>query len=95
MRYLIALSTLIAVLMAAPAFAAEVYNTEETPIGTLLDDPKSRAILDKLAPGFADNPQTSMARPMTLSFIAPYSDGMFSDEVMEQLDAEFKKLAAE
>ena len=35
----------------APAAAAPVYTTADTDIGTLLDDPAAKAILDKHLPG--------------------------------------------
>jgi hypothetical protein len=41
--------------------------TLDTTLGTLLDDPKAREILDKHAPGISSNPMVSMVRGMTLN----------------------------
>jgi hypothetical protein len=43
--------------------------TLDTTLGTLLDDPKAKAVLDKYLPGVSTNPMISMVKGMTLKSI--------------------------
>jgi hypothetical protein len=43
--------------------------TLDTTLGTLLDDPQAKAILDKYLPGVSSNPLVGMARGMSLRMI--------------------------
>lgn len=79
---------------AAPAAGAKHYSTEETEIGTLLDDPAARAVLDKNIPGMTANEQVDMARSMTLKGIQQYSPDTITDKVLAAVDADFKKMPA-
>jgi len=76
----------------APATSAPKYTTADTEIGTLLDDPAAKAILDKIVPGMTTNDQIDMARSMTLKSIQTYAADELTDERLAQLDAEFAKL---
>ena len=94
-------SALIAVALtgvAAPAIAADapksVYSTVDTDIGTLIDTPVTRAILDKVMPGFASNDQIAMARPMTLRAIQQYAPDQITTAKLNAIDAELAKLPA-
>ena len=79
---------------AAPAVStpAKAYSVEDTDIGTLLDDPAARAILDKQIPGMTTNPQIEMARSFTLRQIQQYAADQVTDEVLAKIDADFKAL---
>jgi hypothetical protein len=80
---------------AAPAPAASApkhYTTTETPIGTLLDDPASKAVIDKHLPELATNPQIDMARPMSLKAVQPYAADKITDEVLAKIDADLATL---
>ena len=78
---------------AAPATpATPKYTTADTEIGTLLDDPAARAILDKLVPEMTSNDQIDMARAMTLKSIQAYAPDDLTDELLAKIDAEFAKL---
>ena len=79
---------------AAPAATAAAYSTSTTEIGTLLDDPAARAILDKHLPGMTTNEQVDMARAMTLKDIQQYSPDKITDKVLADIDADFAKPAA-
>jgi hypothetical protein len=91
-------------LSVAPAFAADAagsaavaapaFTTTDTDIGTLLDTPETKALLDKLLPGLSTNDQISMARPMTLRAIQQFAPDKIKTEILDQLDAEFAKLKA-
>ena len=77
----------------APAVpAVKSYNTAETDIGTLLDDPAAKAILDKYLPGFSANPQVGMARGMTLKAVQQYAPEQFTDKALAAIDADLAKL---
>jgi hypothetical protein len=41
--------------------------TLETTLGTLLDDPKSRAVVDQYVPGISSNPMVAMVKGMSLT----------------------------
>lgn len=80
----------------APAQATEAakakYSTSETDIGTLLDDPAAKAIVEKYIPGMTTSDQIDMARSMTLKAIQTYAADSVTDERLAQIDAEFAKL---
>jgi para-nitrobenzyl esterase len=76
----------------AAAPAAAHYTTAETDIGTLLDDPASKAVLDKNMPGFSSNPQIDMARAMTLAQIQQFAPDQVSANVLAKIDADLAKL---
>jgi hypothetical protein len=75
----------------APATPAR-YSTSETDIGTLLDDPAARAVLDKYLPSVSHGDQIDMARAMTLKDIQQYAPDMITDQVLAQVDADLAKL---
>lgn len=84
---------------AAPAAAASTsatvtgkYTAADTPVGTLLDDPAAKAILDQFIPGFTTNEQVDMARGMTLKEVQQYSPDKITNEVLAKIDEEFAKL---
>ncbi|MFM5931029.1 MAG: hypothetical protein ACKOPQ_08995 [Novosphingobium sp.] len=80
---------------AVPAMAAGApYNTTDTTIGALLDDPASKAVVDKIMPGFSTNPQVEMARSMTFKQIQGFAPDMIKDEMLAKIDAELAKLPA-
>lgn len=76
---------------AAPNATAK-YSTENTDIGTLIDDPAAKAILDKYIPGLSSSDQIDMARSMTLKSIQTYAPDMITDERLKGIDSEFAKL---
>ena len=41
--------------------------TLDTPLGTLLDHPEAKNVMDKYMPGVSSNPMISMVRGMTLN----------------------------
>ena len=43
--------------------------TLDTTLGTLLDDPQAKAVLEQYLPGITSNPLVSMARGMSLKMI--------------------------
>lgn len=43
--------------------------TLDTTLGTILDDPQAKAVLDKHLPGVSSNPMVAMAKGMSLNTI--------------------------
>lgn len=76
----------------AAATAAPKYTTEDTDIGTLLDDPAAKAILDKHLPEVSSSDQIDMARAMTLKAIQTYAPDDITDEALAAIDADLAKL---
>lgn len=77
----------------APASAAK-YSSSETNIGTLIDDPAAKAILDKHIPSITTNAQIDMARGMTLKMIQQYAPGDVTDAKLAAIDADLAQLPA-
>jgi para-nitrobenzyl esterase len=78
----------------APVAAATAvkFSTADTDIGTLLDNPVTKAILEKTMPGFTTNPQIDMARSMTLKQVQSFVPDQISDAKLTAIDAELSKL---
>ena len=72
--------------------AAAHYSSAETDIGTLLDDPAARAIVDKHIAGFSTGDQIDMARSLTLKAIQQYAPDRFTDQALAEIDADLAKL---
>jgi para-nitrobenzyl esterase len=79
---------------ASATAAAAHYSTSTTEIGTLLDDPAAKAVIEKHVPGMTTNDQIDMARAMTLKDIQQYSPDAVTDKVLAAIDADFAKLPA-
>ncbi len=78
-----------------PAMAAGApYSAADTAIGSLLDDPAAKAILDKHMPGFSGNPQVEMARSMTLKQVQGFAPDQIKDEALAKIDVDLAKLPA-
>ena len=77
----------------APAAApAPAYSVETTDIGTLLDNPATKAVLDKNLPGFTANPQIDMARSMTLKGVQQYAADTLTDAALAKVQADLNKV---
>lgn len=87
-----AVATVPAAPAATPLAALPKYSTADTDIGTLLDNPATKAILEKHIPGMTTSDQIEMARSMTLKAIQQYASDMVTDQRLAAIDAEFAKL---
>lgn len=97
MRVFICVAALLASFVITSAGAqtgSHHYTTADTDIGTLLDDPAARAIVDAHIPGFSSSPNIGMARAMTLKSVQQFSPDMVTDQVLADIDAELAKLPA-
>jgi para-nitrobenzyl esterase len=74
---------------AAPA--AGRLTTAATPLGDLLDNPASRAVLAKYVPVLTQGGQVDQARPMTLKTLQQYMPEL-TDELLGKIDAELAQV---
>jgi para-nitrobenzyl esterase len=86
-------------LIAMPAFAdapapAAKYSVETTDLGTLMDDPAAKAVLEKHLPGLVGNAQIQMARGMTLKALQQYAGDMLTDGRLADVQYDLDKLPA-
>lgn len=79
--------------VAADAGDAAAMSTD-TNMGVLLDNPKSKAILEKHIPGISQGTEMELAiaRSMSLSELAPISDGRVTDDMLKAINADLGKL---
>ncbi|MDE2595654.1 MAG: hypothetical protein KGL44_02130 [Sphingomonadales bacterium] len=95
----------LALVPALPAMAAEAaapaaapakpaFSTAETDIGTLLDNPATKAVLQKYVAALIANPQIDMARAMTLKQVQGYAADALSDETLAKIDADLAAIPA-
>lgn len=78
---------------AAPA-AKPYYSTTDTTIGDLLDNPATKAVLQKHVPDMVANPQIDQARGMTLKAVQQYAPDMLTDKVLAEIDADLAQVPA-
>jgi len=76
----------------AAALKSDRYNSLTTPIGTLLDDPAARAVLQRDIPDVIASPNIDMARGQTLAAIQPYFAQRLTDAKLTAIDADLAKL---
>ncbi|WP_420139965.1 carboxylesterase/lipase family protein [Sphingomonas sp.] len=72
----------------AAAKASGKYNSLTTPIGTMLDDPAAKAVLEKRIPMLINSPQIGMARSQTLAALQPYMPTMLTDDMLKSIDSD-------
>ena len=68
--------------------------TLDTTLGTLLDDPQAKAVLDQYLPGISSNPLAAMAKGMTLNMILSMPQAAqlgLTKEKAEEILAEINK----
>lgn len=70
------------------------YSTSATTIGVLLENPATKAIIDKQIPGLSSNAQIGMASGMTLRAIQPMAGDMITAAMLDAVDADLAKLPA-
>jgi opacity protein-like surface antigen len=102
----IVLATALAALTASPALAADGVAAQapapappqaaaklsvDTPIGDLIADPRSKAVLEARLPGIEKHPLYEMVKAMSLRQIQPFSEGRISEQMLSEID---KDLAA-
>lgn len=78
---------------AAPA-AKAAFSTAETPLGDLLDNPATKAVLQKHLPEIVNSDSIEMARGMTLKALQSYAGDQVTDEKLAAIDADLQSLPA-
>lgn len=76
----------------APAASSAKFTTADTDLGTLLDNPATKAVLQKYLPQMVSSPQIDMARSMTLKQLQAYAGDQLPDETLAKIDADFAKI---
>lgn len=106
MRKTYTLLAAIAAAVAVPAYAADApaaasaapaaakLSVADTDLGTLLDNPGSKAVLDKYIHDMISNPQIDMARSMTLKQLQQYAGDALTETKLAQIQADLDKLPA-
>lgn len=94
---LFAAAAALSVLIAAPALAqapaaAAALNVESTPIETIAANPAAKAVLDKDLPGLTTHEAYDQFKAMTLSQVAPMSQGAITPEALKTVQADLDKL---
>jgi len=74
----------------APAAAAGKWSVDKTPIGTIWADPTGKAILLKALPPLEQ--YMDQIKDMTLSQVAPMSQGAIDDAKLKEIQAELDKV---
>jgi para-nitrobenzyl esterase len=102
--HLAALAIAAAPIIAAPAMAADTtatasaakpaFTTADTDLGTLLDNPATKAVLSKYIAPMISNPQIDMARSMTLRQLQPYAGDQLTDDALAKIDAGLAQVPA-
>ncbi|QGP80459.1 hypothetical protein [Sphingobium sp. CAP-1] len=92
MKKMILIAAMLAMAPATAFAQAAPYSTATTEIGALLDNPETKAILEKHVPGMTGNDQVDMARAMTLKDIQQYSPDAITDKVLAAIDADLAKV---
>jgi para-nitrobenzyl esterase len=75
----------------AAARASGHYSSLITPLGTMLDDPSAKAVLEKEIPDVVNSDKIGMARGQTLVALQPYLPQL-TDAKLAAIDAELAKL---
>ena len=76
----------------AAAKASGHYNSLITPIGTLLDDPAAKAVLERHIPDVVHSDKINMARGVTLDALKSYMPQMLTDKTLQEIDGELAAL---
>lgn len=69
----------------------DVYSTECT-IGELLDNAEAVAVIESFLGDFASHPMLGMAKGMKLSFVAGMAKDIFTDQLLNSINAELTKI---
>jgi len=64
----------------------------DSKVGELLDNPQTKAVLDKHMPELATNPQIAMARNFSLKMVAGFSGGKITPDMLSAVNADLAAL---
>ena len=80
-------ATLLGIVLVGAAFA-DPMTTEATTLGELLDNPASKAVLEKHAPALTQGGQIDQARGITLKILQGFMGDALTDDVLAAIDAD-------
>ncbi|CAN5455058.1 hypothetical protein BH10PSE5_BH10PSE5_26290 [soil metagenome] len=92
---IVGLSLSFGLMAGAPALAqapAATLSVEATPIETLVANPAAKAVLDKDIPGMTTHEAYDQFKSMTLTQVAPMSQGAITDDMLKTVQADLDKL---
>ena len=72
----------------APAPAPATTFSIDTPVEVLVADARAKAVLDKYLPGIDQHPAYDQFRALSLRTLAPFSQGMITEEMLTKIDAD-------
>lgn len=72
----------------APATATAAAFSVDTPIEALMADERAKAVLAKHLPGIDQHPAYDQFKALSLKALAPFSQGLISDELLGKIDAD-------
>lgn len=73
----------------APAAASAAAFSIDSPIEQLVANPAAKAVLDADFPEVATHPAYEQFKAMSLKQLAPYSNGIITDEKLAKASADF------
>jgi hypothetical protein len=73
---------------AAPTTAAAAAFTIDTPIEALMADERAKAVVVKHLPGIDQHPAYGDFKALSLKALAPFSQGLISDELLGKIGAD-------
>ncbi len=71
-----------------PAPAPATTFSIDTPVEVLVADARAKAVLDKYLPGIDQHPAYDQFRALSLRTLAPFSQGMITEEMLTKIDAD-------
>ncbi|AJP74244.1 carboxylesterase/lipase family protein [Sphingomonas hengshuiensis] len=72
----------------AAATASGRYNSLTTPLGTMLDDPAAKAVLQRHIPQVIASERIAMARGVTLTALQSYMPQLLTDALLKTIDGD-------
>ena len=72
---------------AAPSAAVAAKPSIDMTIEALMADPKAKAVIDADVPGMSTHPMYDSFKGMTLSQLAPMSQGKITDDLLKKVAA--------
>jgi hypothetical protein len=70
----------------APATAPTAKYTLDTPIETIVADPKGKAVIDADIPPLTSHPMYEQFKSMSLRGLQPISQGNLTDEILKKVE---------
>ncbi|MDB5469527.1 MAG: hypothetical protein JWR84_1087 [Caulobacter sp.] len=83
----------------APAAVAQeaakpAWSTATTPLGDLIKNPETKAVLEKHIPGISTNPEVEPVLGLPLKQIQGYAPDRLPDDLLAAIDADLAKIPA-